>query len=56
MLYLKNQWIKTKRTSIKAIVFLTPILFITIFTVLSYLGKQMNFEIFRVSSLQLFFK
>ncbi|HHD1506688.1 TPA: hypothetical protein ACN12S_002881, partial [Staphylococcus aureus] len=56
MLYLKNQWIKTKRTSIKAIVFLTPILFITIFTVLSYLGKQMNFEIFRVSSLQLFFQ
>lgn len=56
MLYLKNQWIKTKRTSIKTIVFLTPVLFITIFTVLSYLGKQMKFEVFRVSSLQLFFQ
>lgn len=54
MVYLKIQFIKLKRTMIFPIVFTVTFLIVAIFSLLSYLDIQLQFDKFRVSSLQIY--
>ncbi|MBI5975068.1 ABC transporter permease [Staphylococcus canis] len=54
MMNLKSQLIKLKHTMIIPILFIVPIVLVSLFGFLAFYSQQMEYSVFRVTSLQLF--